>query len=74
MPRSGRNAPCVVLAMAVALGCAVPPPSRIDPTAVGAARFPGAAAILVGFDDVDPAADWRAGDRVLYALSTEAGQ
>ena len=73
MSCSGRTAFRVVLALAIAVGCAVPPPSRVDPTAVGAARYPGAAAILSGFDDANPDADWRTGDRVLLGLWTQSG-
>src|SRR5262245_40415087 len=71
--RSGRTALRLALALALAACNSVPPADPIDPAAVGSARFPGADGILAGFDPAEAGAEWRAGDRVLYALSTEAG-
>lgn len=45
---------------------------RTEPAAPDA-RSPGASAILAGFDPAEPGSAWRAGDRVLFALSTASG-
>lgn len=63
----------LVLALALTACRAAPPAGQVAPAAVGAARFPGAAAVLAGFDPAQAGAAWRTGDRVLYALSTESG-
>jgi hypothetical protein len=67
---TGVVARLLVLALWSAACRAAPP--LVDPAAIGAARFPGASTILAGFDATEAGAEWRAGDRVLYALSTES--
>lgn len=62
-----------VLALALALtSCSAPGPAQAD-LAPESAAFPGADGVLAGFDPTEAGAAWRARDRVLFALSTEAG-
>jgi len=63
----------LALALAVAACSTAPRGARFDSAEVGEARFPDADLILAGFDSAQTGADWRAGDRVLYALTTRSG-
>src|SRR5262245_56873333 len=79
--RRGRRAPLervarigwlLVPAMAIAACRAAEGSPPVEPGEPGATRFPGASAVLSGFDPAEPGSDWRAGDRVLFALSAES--
>lgn len=73
----------VMVGTLVAAGCAVPVGPEVvvgaEPAAPGPGDFPGAVALLDGFDALDssgePGADgeWRAGDEVLYGLRLQRG-
>src|SRR5262245_32726267 len=72
MRPSERTVPLFVLTLALAACRTARSPVQPD-TGASPAVFPGASAILAGYDAVEPGAAWRAGDRALFALSTASG-
>ena len=74
--RSARRFPTTIVALA-AMGCRGPAEADLGAVAVAevatAADFPGAAAVLAGFDPLEPGAPWRGGDEVLFGLRLRRG-
>jgi len=79
MPSTFPIAPALLLVLVALTGCGAAPNAAIRPATTNSPHlaiddFPGAARLLVGFDDVDSSADWNQQDRVLFALQLRKGE